>query len=82
MECVTPTIPQLGSVWSEAPPALTAPIQKLFHAIENGLGYQYHANWGIVLQLLKLAFHVSIAALCITKSHEIFIYFILFDVYK
>ena len=33
-------------------------IQKMFRAVEGGLGYQYHASWGLVLQVLAVFLEV------------------------
>ena len=37
----------------------TTPVHKMFAAVEKGLGYQYHASWGLVLQVLQVFFEVS-----------------------
>ena len=38
------------------------PIHKIIRVIENGLSYQYHATWGMVLELLAVVMEVLFLA--------------------
>ncbi len=42
-----------------AAPKTVTPVHKMFRAVEGGLGYQYHANWGHVLDILTVYFEVA-----------------------
>ena len=47
---------------SEGHMKATSPANKMFAAVEKGLGYQYQASWKLVLQVLEAFFDVSLVS--------------------
>jgi hypothetical protein len=60
--CIAPLaeslVPQLNTE------AGNTSIHKIIKAIESGLGYQFHASWGLVLQMFAVLYQVRTFQLC------------------
>ena len=52
-DCVAPAVK--SSHASPTDPSL----QKMFRTLESGLGYQYHASWGLALHVIAVFFEVG-----------------------
>ncbi|XP_033098395.1 RRP12-like protein isoform X2 [Anneissia japonica] len=48
-ECVVPSVDWLKIEFASG---AVSPVHKMFHTIEGGLAYRYHASWGLVLQVI------------------------------
>nr|XP_006820689.1 PREDICTED: RRP12-like protein-like [Saccoglossus kowalevskii] len=57
-ECVKPAAGRLEAEVKSSPPGSPTAAYKMFKSVENGLGYKYHASWGLVLQTLGVFFQV------------------------
>ena len=55
-ECLTPSAERLENMIQIAPKGQVTPIHKVFKSVEGGLSYQYHAAWGLVLQVIATFF--------------------------
>ncbi|XP_016366610.1 RRP12-like protein [Sinocyclocheilus rhinocerous] len=51
-ECVAPQMAEIGSVLPNTSAGNGACILKMFHIVEEGLSYRFHASWPFVLQIL------------------------------
>ncbi|XP_043111552.1 RRP12-like protein [Puntigrus tetrazona] len=51
-ECVAPHMAEIGSVLPNSSTGNGACILKMFHIVEEGLSYRFHASWPFVLQIL------------------------------
>lgn len=51
-ECVAPHMAEIGSVLPNTSAGNGACILKMFHIVEEGLSYRFHASWPFVLQIL------------------------------
>uniref|UniRef100_A0A672PW33 Uncharacterized protein n=1 Tax=Sinocyclocheilus grahami TaxID=75366 RepID=A0A672PW33_SINGR len=51
-ECVAPQMAEIGSVLPNTSAGNGACIIKMFHIVEEGLSYRFHASWPFVLQIL------------------------------
>ena len=58
MACIAPSVDMLANAVSMAPAGTATPLQKMFSCVEAGLSYQYHASWGLVLQIIAAFFDV------------------------
>ncbi len=56
-ECLTDTS-IVENMLHAAPKGQLTAVHKLFKSVEGGLSYQYHAAWGLVLQVLATVFQV------------------------
>ena len=57
--CVTPVASVLRrELSSSAPEGAGTSIHKIVRALESGLSYQFHASWGLVLQLFSTVYKV------------------------
>ena len=55
-ECLAPCAERLENMIQMAPKGQVTPIHKVFKSVEGGLSYQYHAAWGLVLQVIGAFF--------------------------
>lgn len=53
VHCISPLGDQLGAVIQAASDKSPSSIHKVLRALESGLGYQFHASWGLILQLFS-----------------------------
>lgn len=44
---------------TSAPSGANTPLHKIIKALDTGLGYQFHAAWGLVLQVFAVLFEVG-----------------------
>ncbi|KAI2657902.1 RRP12-like protein [Labeo rohita] len=51
-ECVAPHMADIGPVLPSSSAGNGACILKMFHIVEEGLSYRFHASWAFVLQIL------------------------------
>ncbi|XP_052226276.1 RRP12-like protein isoform X6 [Dreissena polymorpha] len=61
--CVAPASATLGVQLQTTGTGSTTPLQKVLRALESGLGYQFHAAWGFVLQVFAAMFQ-SLGRIC------------------
>ncbi|KAG9341086.1 hypothetical protein JZ751_019840 [Albula glossodonta] len=66
-ECVAPQMADVGLVTSAASTGSASYICKLFHIVEEGLTYRFHASWPFVLQVLG-CFYKSLQSLSDLRS--------------
>ncbi|XP_022336615.2 RRP12-like protein isoform X1 [Crassostrea virginica] len=57
--CLAPAVEGISVLLSTAPSGANTPLHKIIKALETGLGYQFHAAWGLVLQVFAVVFEVS-----------------------
>ncbi|TRZ03628.1 hypothetical protein DNTS_008598 [Danionella cerebrum] len=51
-ECVAPHMDKIGPVLQSTVSGSGACLLKMFHTVEEGLSYRFHASWAFVLQIL------------------------------
>lgn len=56
--CLAPAVEGISVLLSTAPSGANTPLHKIIKALEMGLGYQFHAAWGLVLQVFAVVFEV------------------------
>ncbi|XP_061180059.1 RRP12-like protein isoform X1 [Saccostrea echinata] len=56
--CLAPAVEGTKQVTS-APSSTNTPLHKIVKALETGLGYQFHAAWGLVMQVFAVMFEVA-----------------------
>ena len=77
-ECLASCSETLGLMISKAPKGQTTPVHKMFKCVESGLSFQYHAAWGLILQILASVFDI-LGKTChpimkgVSEAHNVFI---------
>ncbi|XP_048746321.2 RRP12-like protein isoform X2 [Ostrea edulis] len=57
-ECLAPAAEGISVLMMSAPSGANTPLHKIVKALEAGLGYQFHAAWGLVMQVFAVLFEV------------------------
>lgn len=58
-ECLAPVTEGISVLMKTAPSGANTPLHKIVKALEAGLGYQFHAAWGLVMQVFAVLFEVG-----------------------
>ena len=61
-------VDRLEAELSVAPKSVSTSVYKMFHSVEGGLSYQYHASWGLILNIISTFFEVSIRLISLLIS--------------
>ena len=57
--CIAPMASDFRDLLQSAPEGAVTPVHKIVRALESGLSYQFHASWGLVLQLFSAVYKVK-----------------------
>lgn len=57
--CLAPAMDGISVLVTSAPSGANTPLHKIIKALDTGLGYQFHAAWGLVLQVFAVLFEVG-----------------------
>ena len=58
--CIAPMASHLKDLLKAATDGTSIPVHKIVLALESGLSYQFHASWGLVLQLFSVIYKVKV----------------------
>ena len=58
--CIAPVAGHLNDILKSSQDVTSTPVHKIVRALESGLSYQFHASWGLVLQLFSVIYKVRI----------------------
>ncbi|XP_034040063.1 RRP12-like protein [Thalassophryne amazonica] len=58
-ECVAPCMDEMGVIPATASAGNPSYVCKMFHIVEEGLSYRFHASWPFVLQILGCFYRIA-----------------------